>query len=69
MVGSLDRPKDSSATDIHINFNYDGNLGLDISYVGDKQFVRYITIDSINPTFDSTGFIFDPLPSLIGGII
>jgi len=69
LVGSLDRPKDSSATDIHINFNYDGNLGLDISYVGDKQFVRYITIDSINPTFDSTGFIFDPLPSLIGGII
>jgi len=69
IMGSLDRPIDSSATDIHINFGYDGNLGLDIAYLGDKQYMRLITIDSISSTFDSSGFVFDALPSITGGII
>ena len=69
LVGSLDRPTDSSGTDVYVNFNYDGNYGLDISYVGDKQFMRLLGIDSISPTFDSTGFIFDEFPSVNGGII
>ena len=70
IVNSLSRPTDSSATPMEISFQYNGTSGLDISWVGDIQFMRYITLDSIPPDFDSTSMIFDPIvSSQTGGII
>ena len=64
------RPTDSSATPMEISFQYNGTSGLDISWLGDVQFMRYITLDSIPPDFDSTSMIFDPIvSSQTGGII
>jgi|TARA_B110000261_G_scaffold164535_1_gene214692 hypothetical protein len=70
IVNSLSRPTDSSATPMEISFQYNGTSGLDISWLGDVQFMRYITLDSIPPDFDSTSMIFDPIvSSQTGGII
>ena len=70
IVNSLSRPTDSSATPMEISFQYNGTSGLDISWLGDIQFMRYITLDSIPPDFDSTSMIFDPsVSSQTGGII
>ena len=39
--------------------SYSGDFGLQVSDVSDHQLYRYITLDSVPSSFDSSTFIFD----------
>ena len=68
LVGSLIRDHDSYAGDILIDVQYSGEGGLLLIEPMDHQFLRWIEIDSVPSTFDSSTVTFDPFTQF-GGII
>lgn len=68
LVGSLIRENDSYAGDILLDVQYSGEAGLLLIEPMDHQFLRWIEIDSVPSTFDSSTVTFDPFTQF-GGII
>jgi len=58
-INSRYRTNDSFSSNLRITMSYSGDFGLQVSDVSDHQLYRYITLDSVPSSFDSSTFIFD----------
>jgi len=61
------RLNDSTSGDIELTFEYNGDMGVGVTYIADVQYIRIFDIDSGEAIgFDSSQVIFDPFQSYEG---
>lgn len=66
-ITSGTRYNDSTSADVKLTFEYNGDMGVGITYLDDIQYIRMFDLDSANAIgFDSTQVTFDPFQSYEG---
>ena len=66
-IASGTRQNDSTSADITLTFEYNGDMGVGITYLDDIQYIRIFDLDSSKAIgFDSTQVTFDPFQSYEG---
>ena len=66
-IESGTRLNDSTSGDIEVIFEYNGDMGVGVTYIADIQYIRIFDLDSAKAIgFDSTQVTFDPFQSYEG---
>lgn len=66
-IESGTRLNDSTSGDIEVIFEYNGDMGVGVTYIADIQYIRIFDLDSSKAIgFDSTQVTFDPFQSYEG---
>lgn len=66
-ITSGTRHNDSTSADVTLTFEYNGDMGVGITYLDDMQYIRMFDLDSANAIgFDSTQVTFDSFQSYEG---